>query len=431
MIIALTLLTVCVVAAIVYMIVEQQRHRQNLDMIPVRILVNGIRGKSSITRLIAGALRADQRRIIVAKTTGTAARFLYPDGTESAIQRKAGIVNVIEQKQIVRRARELRADILVMECMAVDPDLQELNQRKLVKSTIGVLCNVREDHMEEMGGPERTLDNIARSLARSMPTDGVCVTAERDRFDILADEAHARNTALLYANPYSVTSEEMKGFSWITFPENVAIALSVAGLCGVRRDVALAGMYAAEPDPGVLRVEQAIHAGKRYAAVNLFAANDPESTVMNVDLLLERGIIGKSFDLVINCRPDRVERNGQMGAIVEQLVPERVFLIGAPTKSALDHIAPHLHDRVIDLGGDERTGDDLLQTIAQYLHDDPTHALIMVGNIHGRGEHLLEAIARSSGTLDNELAALLHESPSKTIVMPENAPTVVLPRITV
>lgn len=61
--------------------------------------------------------------------------------------------------------------------MAVMPALQETNQTKLIKSTIGVLCNVREDHLAEMGP---TLDDVARSLCRSMPHGGICVTAERD-----------------------------------------------------------------------------------------------------------------------------------------------------------------------------------------------------------------------------------------------------------
>ena len=41
------------------------------------------------------------------------------------------------------------------------PALQEINQTKLIRSTIGVLCNVREDHLAEMGP---TLDDVARSL---------------------------------------------------------------------------------------------------------------------------------------------------------------------------------------------------------------------------------------------------------------------------
>ena len=45
------------VALLVLGVREQRRHDRNLDAVPVRVLVNGTRGKSSVTRLIAGALR--------------------------------------------------------------------------------------------------------------------------------------------------------------------------------------------------------------------------------------------------------------------------------------------------------------------------------------------------------------------------------------
>lgn len=162
-------------------VVEQRRHYANLAHIPNRVLVNGIRGKSSITRLCAGALRGGGL-VTVAKTTGTAARFIHPDATEEPVHRKFGIANVVEQIGIVRRAAAYRPHALVMECMAVMPALQEINQSKLIQSTIGVLCNVREDHVAEMGP---TLDDIARSLSRSMPHGGICVTAEKERFHVL------------------------------------------------------------------------------------------------------------------------------------------------------------------------------------------------------------------------------------------------------
>ena len=41
---------------------ESARHRRRLDQIPIRIHVNGTRGKSSVARLIA-ADRADKARI--------------------------------------------------------------------------------------------------------------------------------------------------------------------------------------------------------------------------------------------------------------------------------------------------------------------------------------------------------------------------------
>jgi len=53
----------------VYGVVEVRRHERQLARIPVRVHVNGTRGKSSVTRLIAAGLRSTGRRVF-AKTTG-------------------------------------------------------------------------------------------------------------------------------------------------------------------------------------------------------------------------------------------------------------------------------------------------------------------------------------------------------------------------
>ncbi|MFD3519453.1 poly-gamma-glutamate synthase PgsB [Streptomyces sp. NPDC058653] len=383
-----TVLLVCGAFLLVAGVVEQRRHFTNLNRIPTRVLVNGIRGKSSITRLCAGALRGGDL-ITVAKTTGTAARFIHPDATEEPVYRKFGIANVVEQIGIVRRAAAYNPDALVIECMAVMPALQEINQSKLIRSTIGVLCNVREDHLAEMGP---TLDDVARSLSRSMPEDGICVTAEKERFDILQEEADARNCKLIYADPETVSDEELRGFSWFTFKENVSIALKVAELMGVERETALRGMYDAPPDPGVLSVERYLTPdGKRLRFANVFAANDPESTLMNINQLLDLGAIARPLNVVINCRPDRVERNGQMGEIIPDLQPDQVFVIGHPAKSAIDAIPADWRSRAVDLGGDKRDPEEFMRELLARL--GPDSSLVAIGNIHGQGELLLEHLA--------------------------------------
>lgn len=366
-------------------IVEQRRNHANLNRIQHRIMINGIRGKSSITRLCAGALRGGGL-VTVAKTTGTAARFIHPDASEEPVYRKFGIANVIEQIGIVRRASAYHPDALVIECMAVMPDLQAISQDKLIRSNIGVLCNVREDHLAEMGP---TLDDVARSLSRTMPVGGVCVTAERERLPLLKQEAARRNCRLVVAHPESVTDEEMAAFSWITFKENVAIALAVAELLGVNRQSALSGMWAAPPDPGVLEVKRYLVGDKLLRVANVFAANDPQSTLMNVRRLIDSGAVKRPLHLVINCRPDRMERNGQMGALVEDLAPERVVLIGTPTRSARVTIPQKWHHTIVDLGG-ARTATELVDEIVGGVDDEAS--LIAIGNIHGQGELLLEQL---------------------------------------
>ncbi|HEV7976352.1 poly-gamma-glutamate synthase PgsB [Amycolatopsis sp.] len=368
-------------------VAEQRNHFKNLHSIPTRVLINGIRGKSSITRLCAGALRGGGL-VTTAKTTGTAARFIHPDGSEEPVYRKFDIANVVEQIGIVRRAAAYRPDALVIECMAVMPDLQEINQSKLIQSTIGVLCNVREDHLAEMGP---TLDDVARSLSRSMPVGGICFTAEVERLPILKEEAAKRNCELIAIDPESITDEEMRRFSWITFKENVAIALAVAELLKVNRQSALEGMWAAPPDPGVLRVHH-YRAGRRQLRfANVFAANDPESTLMNIEQLLNQGAIADPLHVIINCRPDRVERNAQMGALIGKIQPDKVVLIGEPTRSARSAIPAEWQDSVLDLGG-SRPGGEMLRKIVAGVSREAS--LVAIGNIHGQGEVLIEELAK-------------------------------------
>lgn len=377
--------SLCCLALLVAGIIEQRNHNRNLRRIPHRIMVNGIRGKSSITRLCAGALRGGGK-IVVAKTTGTAARFIFPDGSEEPVYRKFNVANVVEQISIVRRAAVYHPDALVMECMAVAPTLQEINQSKLVQSNIGVLCNVREDHLAEMGP---TLDDVARSLSRSMPVGGVCITAERDRLAILQEEAERRNCRLIVVDPESVSDSEMAGFDWITFKENVAIALAVAEQLGVDRQSALAGMWAAPIDPGALAVARVMHGTKRIRFANIFAANDPESTLMNIRQLENQQLIGRPLTMVINCRPDRIERNGQMGELTAEVQPERIVLIGEVTRSAGRSVPAELQDRIVDLGGKVSPG-RLLEGVMAATPDDSS--VLAVGNIHGQGEVLLHEL---------------------------------------
>lgn len=397
-------LAACLVA-VVAGTVEKRRHRRNLEFISRRIVVNGIRGKSSITRLCAGALRGGGLTT-AAKTTGTAARFIAPDGTERPVVRRFGMANIVEQIGIVRAAVAFAPDALVIECMAVQPDLQEVNERELVRSTVCVISNVREDHLAEMGP---TLDDVARSLARSMPEGGICVTAERDRAHILREEAARRDCYLIEVDPETVTDDEIGRFTSITFKENVAIAFAVAALAGVGRADALRGMVEAAPDPGTVTVRRYALSGDRQVAfANIFAANDPESTLMNINLLHERRLLGDPLNLVINCRPDRLERNAQMGALTGRVLPDRILLIGEQTRSARVAIPEHLADRVVDLGGHlpfANLLDALSTDRAGY------GSLVAVGNIHGQGEVLLDALAMLPAASDSRESILVRPVP--------------------
>lgn len=153
---------------------EAFRHRLLVRKIPVRIHVNGTRGKTSVTRLIAAGLRAGGKRTC-AKTTGSAAAITDPDGREFPIYRISG-ANIIEQMRTLKRMASLKPEVVVMECMALQPQYQSLSELRMVHSNVGVITNARADHLDVMGPGE---EEVALALAGSTPVKGNLFTAER------------------------------------------------------------------------------------------------------------------------------------------------------------------------------------------------------------------------------------------------------------
>lgn len=219
-----------------YFLWENRHHEQNLAQLSLRIHVNGTRGKSSVTRLIAGGLRAGGRRV-VAKTTGTAAQLILPDGSEQPLQRR-GPANIRENIGLMNKAVELGADTIVFECMALQPELQNFCERRLIKSHIGVITNVRADHEDVMG---KGLTNIAAALANTIPQNGTLVTTPAAA-ELLA--THLHGTKMVVADDREVPAEFLQGFPYPVVPENVALALQVCALAGVDAATAVAGMRA-------------------------------------------------------------------------------------------------------------------------------------------------------------------------------------------
>jgi poly-gamma-glutamate synthase PgsB/CapB len=212
-------LILAAVVLVLYWVSEYIRHLNNVNSIPIRIHVNGTRGKSSVTRLVAAGLRAGGISTI-AKTTGTL-----------PIIRLMG-ANIIEQKYIFRHAAKFKPQAIVMECMAVNPVFQWITERQFIRSTIGVLTNCRADHLDLMGS---TVQSVTMSLSNTIPAHGVCYTAEDLYFGILKSVAEKRHTKIHQIRPTDVTQEELDRFRYIEHAENVQLALAVCAEAGVSR----------------------------------------------------------------------------------------------------------------------------------------------------------------------------------------------------
>lgn len=324
---AVLLLVVLLLVAAGYLGLEAHLHRRRLERIPVRIHVNGTRGKSSVTRLIAAGLRGGGLEVC-AKTTGTTARMILPDGRELPIFRPAG-ANVREQVRVVRVAAAFEAEVLVIECMALQPELQWLSERWFVRATHGVITNARPDHLDVMGpGP----DDVAWALCGMVPQGGVLYTAERERLDILREAAVDRDARVVAIPSSAVSEEDLGGFVHREHAENLALALKVCEELGVDRERALKAMWSAKTDPGVLSEHHLDFFGRRVVFYNGFAANDPVSSLMIWNDALERHPQVERNIALVNCRADRADRSRQMAeALAEWPKVGQIVLIGTGT----------------------------------------------------------------------------------------------------
>ncbi|MCP4424259.1 MAG: poly-gamma-glutamate synthase PgsB, partial [Chloroflexi bacterium] len=306
---------VIVSSLIFYWYWQRKSHQTRIDNIPLRIHVNGIRGKSTVTRLIAGILREAGYKT-VAKTTGSAARIIHEDGSESPISRW-GAPTILEQMQIIKDHVPPATEALVIECMAVNPVYQHITQHQIVRGNVVVITNVREDHQDVMG---ESLLEIADSLSNTIPDGGILITGETrpELNGRLHENAIAHNSQFICASADSVPDSALEGFSYLAFKENVAIGLQVAQMLNIPQEAALRGMQNAAPDVGAVHIQRRWVHGKELVWGPLFAVNDRESTIVSVEALRKYHRPEATRIGILNNRLDRAVRAIQFAEIAAQ-----------------------------------------------------------------------------------------------------------------
>lgn len=354
---------------LIYEKISLEKARKKINIV---IHVNGIRGKSTVSRLIDAGLR-DGKKKVFTKVTGTEPKYIDIDNQEKDIKR-IGKANIREQIKTIKKAAKCGADILVLECMAVKPELQKISEEKIVKADIGVITNVRYDHLDEMG---ESLEEIANSLCNMMPQDGIIVTGEEKKLDIIKEKAKLKATKVLFMDGLKDEYKE------IDFMENVAVALKVCECLGVEREVALKRMKKYKKDSGVLKEIKFLNSqGKKISFINLLAANDPDSSEKIIKSFESEELWSRKKYLMVNNRRDRLSRLEQFVNFVEKHEKnfEKIFISG----ESINIFYKKLHKNQNKI--------EVLKDIEQFDVLSENSVIFAVGNICGKGKNLLKEI---------------------------------------
>lgn len=380
------ILLVIIIIAVIAGIIEYFRHQERVYSIPIRIHINGTRGKSSVTRLIGAGLRAGGI-LNITKVTGTFPRLIIEDGSETYIHRKTD-ANIVEQLSIVKYAASRKVQALVMECMALQPQYQTITEDYMIHSNISVMTNIRLDHTDIMG---HTLPEIAETLGRTIPKNEHLFTSENVIPQTLKKMADGRNTVSHFIDPQSVSPDEMKGFRYIEHRENVSLALAVCQHLEIDRETALRGMYQAVPDAGALMAYRVEAFQKHLVFYNAFAANDPDSTfIIWQKIRDEIGFEGLRI-VLLNTRQDRLYRARQLAEMAGTKIEDEIdylMLIGQSTdvveNMAINYGLPK--KKILNLG--YTTPEKVFEKVLSVTEKMST--IIAIGNMGGMGAETAE-----------------------------------------
>lgn len=373
---------------LLYLIVERIRLQRLTDAIPLRISVTGTRGKSSVTRIIASILREEGRNV-VAKTTGSQARFIDSDGGERDI-RRGGIVSIIEQKSLIKEAAGLQADSMVAEIMSIHPENHLIESHRLLRPGIVVITNSRLDHVEAMG---RTEDEVASVLSLDITRNATVFLPENESRAIFRAAVRREGGELVEVREgsFPAHTERCQSILRREFQENLDLAWAVAEHLDIDSESILNGISKAAGDIGAFRIWRHLNpgTGRTIQFVNGFAANDPESTLLLIEKV--KKVLPSAVENLIGLlllRPDRGERTVQW---IEALRGDRfdcfnrLYVTGG-------------HSRVAGrkLAGIHRLKGTTAEGITRPIMAEAEDRAVVLGfgNIVGRGELLVDYWSR-------------------------------------
>jgi len=346
--------------------------------IPTRVVVMGMRGKSSVVRLIAAGLRGGGHRVLY-KTTGSYATVGHPNGDERPVRRRS-LPSPLEQRRILYLAKRLEADAAVFEAMSIRAESLRVEVAKILAPQIVALTSFRPDHLNDLPDP-------IGAFAEAVPR-GAVVICPSDTPDDLRRRLMERHIPVHAVNP-EAGAPYLSLLPYREWPINLALALEICARLGVPPESALDGMGSVTPDVGVLSAWRVDSPPGTWHVVNGFAANDPDSTKLVLERALERwDRPGGCRVGLLNLREDRGDRTGQWtSALSRETWPfDTLAVVGAVPWSVKRHLRRALGERLLIV-----RSSDPGRILTEIASNHPEGGFLFgFGNMGGAGIRLVE-----------------------------------------
>lgn len=278
---------------LISLIIEAILHNRRVKAIPLRISVSGTRGKTTVVRMLASILRESGMRVL-AKTTGTEAMYILPDGFEEKV-RRFGLTNILEQKAFIRKAARSNADCIVTEIMSIQAENHWVESQKLVQPHYTILTNFRPDHLDAVGK-----GNMNRLYLNDIRPGSTLVMPAEDLSDELEKELQKAGVKIIMANAKALSDQNQE------LAQTLATELEISPECISK------GLNNSKMDSGEVSAYEFIRDDKKIVFINCFAANDPLSSQILMDEVRQKlelsdpEVVG-----LLSLRMDRGERSQQ------------------------------------------------------------------------------------------------------------------------
>ena len=192
---------------------KKSEQQKMVEKIPIRISVNGIKGKSIVTKLITNILMEAGYKVI-GKTVGE--------------------LNRNDELSVIKNAVDLEAEALVCESEDIKSDSKKIPKFKKLDENIVVITDISEDDVD-------IDDSIVRSFADIIPYEGYLITINSNYVNYFRKIAGERDTKVTVADTSKITAEYLSLFDDVSV-ENIAIAIAVGQVLKIDEKTCLRGM---------------------------------------------------------------------------------------------------------------------------------------------------------------------------------------------